>query len=65
MVELADWMEKGTRVTAIDKPGQITKIEKSGLINGVRFVKYIYVKLDGGTLANPYYPEFIKPIKKR
>lgn len=57
-------METGGKVIANDQPGEITKVEKTKISNGVMFVTYIYVKLEGGTFANPYFPELVKPFKK-
>lgn len=62
MVDLAVWMEKGAMVRVYDKIGTITKIDKTALIDGIRYVKFIYIKLEGGRFENPYFPETVKPI---
>lgn len=53
-----DWMKKGGRVLAIDRPGTITKMQEN-TINGVHYVYYIEVKLDGQKHSGNYHPNDI------
>mgnify|MGYP003623625359 CR=1 FL=1 len=53
------WMFKGAIVLANGKIGTITKMQENEL-NGVEYVYYIYVKLNGGKSARPYHPNDIQ-----
>jgi hypothetical protein len=55
------WMFKGALVLALDKKGTITKMEENHL-DGVDYVYYIYVKLEGAKFANPYHPSDIQEL---
>lgn len=55
------WMFKGALVLAIGKKGIITKMELNQ-IDGVWYVYYIHVKLEGGKWAAPYHPSDISEL---
>jgi hypothetical protein len=56
------WMFKGAIVLAGGKKGNISKMQENNL-NGVDYVYYIYVKLEGEKTAKPYHPNDIEELK--
>lgn len=55
------WMFKGALVSALGKKGTIKKMEENDL-NGVDYVYYIYVQLEGEKHNNPYHPNDIEEL---
>lgn len=55
------WMFKGALVLALGKKGTITKMEENTL-NGVEYVYYIYVKLEGQKHSGTYHPADISEL---
>lgn len=55
------WMFKGAVVLALGKRGVITSMEENNL-NGIDYVYYIYVKLDGAKHPGTYHPDDIENI---
>jgi hypothetical protein len=56
------WMKKCAIVRANGKLGVITKMQENE-INGVDYVYYISVKLNGCKTANRYHPNDIEEVK--
>lgn len=56
------WMFKGAIVLALGKKGVITKMEENK-INGVDYVYYISVKLDGDKNSGIYHPADVQELK--
>jgi hypothetical protein len=56
-----DWMFKGNVVMALGKRGVITSMQENEL-NGVDYVYYINVKLDGEKRDGRYHPDDINKI---
>lgn len=56
------WMFKGAIVLALGKKGVITKMEENNL-NGVDYVYYIYVKLEGEKNPGTYHPADVQELK--
>ena len=54
-------MFKGAIVIALGKKGVITKMEENKL-NGINYVYYIHVKIEGSKHANPYHPSDIQEL---
>lgn len=55
------WMFPGALVLAIDKKGTITKMQEN-TFDGVDYVYYIYVKLEGKKHAGCYHPNDVKEL---
>lgn len=55
------WMFKGALVLALGKKGTITKMQENHL-NGVDYVYYIDVKLEGAKHAGSYHPNDISEL---
>lgn len=55
------WMKKGAPVLADGKPGIITKMQENKNLrgDGIDYVYYIEVKLDGKKFSAPYHPNDI------
>lgn len=61
MKKKENWMFKGAIVNALGKKGVITKMEENTL-NGVDYVYYIHVKLEGEKHSGKYHPNDIKEL---
>lgn len=61
MKKKESWMFKGAIVLAYGQKGVITKMEENNL-NGVDYVYYIYVKVEGMKHANPYHPNDVQEL---
>lgn len=59
------WMKIGAPVLADGVPGRITKMQVNENLrgDGIDYVYYIEVKLDGKKHAGPYHPNDIKEGK--
>jgi|GEM_PF-2257026 len=55
------WMFKGAICLALGKKGIISKMEENNL-NGIDYVYYIYVKLEGEKNARTYHPADIAEL---
>lgn len=55
------WMFKGAIVLANGKKGTITKMQENHL-NGVDYVYYMYVKLEGATSSGCYHPADVEEL---
>lgn len=55
------WMFKGAIILALGKKGIITKMQENE-INGVDYVYYIFVKLEGEKSARTYHPNDISEL---
>ena len=56
------WMFKGAIVLALGKKGVISKMEENNL-NGVDYVYYIYVTLEGENRLGTYHPDDVQELK--
>jgi len=56
-----EWMFKGAKVTAFGKIGTITRMQENN-INGIDYVYYISIKLDGEKKSGQYHPGDISKI---
>lgn len=54
-------MFNGALVLALGEKGTIMKLEES-ILNGVPYVYYIHVKLEGQKHDNPYHPNDIAQL---
>jgi len=55
------WMFKGALILALDKKGTITSMQENHL-NGVDYVYYIDVKLEGEKRSGRYHPDDLKVL---
>lgn len=55
------WMFKGAIVLALGKKGVISKMQENN-INGVDYVYYIFVKLEGEKHAETYHPNDVQEL---
>ena len=55
------WMFKGAIILARGKKGVITKMQENEL-DGVDYVYYIFVKLEGEKHAKPYHPSDVAEL---
>lgn len=55
------WMFKGAIVLALGKKGVISKMQENN-INGVDYVYYIFVKLEGEKQADTYHPNDVQEL---
>lgn len=60
MKRLEKWMVKGASVLANGKEGTIVSMTTNKL-NGIDYVYYIRIKLNGSSYASPYYPTDVEP----
>ena len=56
------WMFKGAIVLALGKKGTITKMQENNL-DGIDYVYYIEVKLEGEKHSGNYHPSDIEELK--
>ena len=56
-----EFMFKGAIVNALGKKGTITKMQENEL-NGVDYVYYIFVKLEGEKHAGKYHPSDVSEL---
>ena len=58
------WMKKGTKVLAYGKPGTITQVQENKNLrgDGIDYVYYIFVKLDGQTFDANYHPNDVQEL---
>lgn len=56
------WMKQRARVTACGDKGTLTRIEGENTINGVDYVYYLRVKLDGAKMSQIYHPADVQQL---
>lgn len=56
------WMFKGAIVLALGKKGVIKRMEEN-TINGIQYVYYIYVTLEGEKAPGTYHPDDVQELK--
>jgi hypothetical protein len=58
------WMKKGTQVLANGKMGVITQVQENKNLrgDGIDYVYYIFVKLNGVTFDQNYHPNYVQEL---